>query len=199
MTSAINYISINENFPVAGQDNDTQVFRDNFDTIKTSLRLAKEEITDIQDNGARTDTDNDFGLNIIQNAVLQQNREQKYTGGIYESESGVNWENGPYQIWTVDANVLMAFERLPGDTSYTEETSPVGLGRLTLELYNSGSDPHTITFTTSSGTVIKSNGFPGYSSGAPVLTLTSTSNPVIVEVWRHNAGVIFMRYVGAFA
>ena len=199
MTSAINYLSINENFPVAGQDNDTQVFRDNFDTIKTSLRLAKDEITDIQDNGARLDVDNNFGLYKIQNAVLQQNRDQKLVGGPYISESGINWENGPYQIWSVESNALMAFENLPGDPVYTAETSPIGVGRLTLELYNAGSDPHTITFTTTGGTVIKSNGFPGYASGAPVLTLTSTSNPVFIEVWRHSAEVIFMRYIGAFA
>ena len=37
MASTINYLGINENFPVAGQDNDTQVFRDNFDTIKQAL------------------------------------------------------------------------------------------------------------------------------------------------------------------
>ncbi len=48
MTSAINYAAINENFPVAGQDNDTQTFRDNFDSIKTALSTAKTEITDLQ-------------------------------------------------------------------------------------------------------------------------------------------------------
>ena len=31
--SDINYLNINENFPVAGEDNDTQVFRSNFNTI----------------------------------------------------------------------------------------------------------------------------------------------------------------------
>ena len=55
--SNINYLSINENFPVPGQDNDTQVFRDNFDTIKQSLRIAGEEITDLEDNGARIHID----------------------------------------------------------------------------------------------------------------------------------------------
>lgn len=202
MTSAINYISINENFPVAGQDNDTQVFRDNFDTIKTSLRVAKEELTALQDSdtgAALLSQDNDFKLNKIQNALLQKTREQKLVGGVYISESGINWEQGSYQIWIVNSNVLMAFENFPGDPVYTAEVSPIGLGRMTLELYNSGSEPHTVTFTTSSGTVIKSLGFPGYLSGSPVLTLTDADNPVIVEVWRHSSEVIFMRYVGAFA
>jgi hypothetical protein len=200
--SNINYISINENFPVAGQDNDTQVFRDNFDTIKTSLRVAKEELSALQDSdtgAALLSQDNDFHLNKIQNALLQKTREQKLVGGIYESESGINWEQGSYQIWIVNADVLMAFENFPGDPAYTAEISPVGLGRMTLELYNSGSTPHDVTFTTSSGTVIKSLGFPGVTSGAPVLTLEDSENPVIIEVWRHSAEVIFMRYVGVFA
>ena len=71
MTSNINYASINENFPVAGQDNDTQVFRDNFDTIKTSLRYAYEEITDLQDNVIRSDQTNEFNNNVISGAVFK--------------------------------------------------------------------------------------------------------------------------------
>ena len=207
MTSAINYLSINENFPVAGQDNDTQVFRDNFDTIKTSLRVAKEEITLIQDSTAGLNLiDNpagdgsDFQLGVVYNAVLQKTRDQKFNGNTYTTESNVDWEQGPYQIWTITANSLMGFNNLPGDPAYTTETSPVGVGKLTLELYNSSNaEDHTVTFTTTGGTVIKSLGFPGYSSGAPVLTLTSADNPVIIEVWRHSAEVIFMRYIGVFA
>lgn len=64
MPSNINYASINENFPVPGQDNDTQVFRDNFDTIKNSLSTAKTEVGDVLDNGARIDQDNDFNGNL---------------------------------------------------------------------------------------------------------------------------------------
>jgi len=47
--SNINYLNIDENFPIAGQDNDTQVFRDNFDSIKQALRIAKEEIGVLED------------------------------------------------------------------------------------------------------------------------------------------------------
>jgi hypothetical protein len=60
VTSNINYLSINENFPVAGEDNDTQTFRDNFDTIKTSLRAGQEEITALQSDTAKLNDNNDF-------------------------------------------------------------------------------------------------------------------------------------------
>ena len=94
MTSAINFTSINENFPVAGQDNDTQTFRDNFNTIKTSLSTAKDEITTLQDNTAKLNNDNDFNLNIVQNAVLQNNREQKFDLGFAtNSPTTIDYQN----------------------------------------------------------------------------------------------------------
>ncbi len=199
MTSNINYLSINENFPVAGEDNDTQVFRDNFDTIKTSLRNATDEITDLQTNTAKTNLDNDFGLNKISNALLQNNREQKWSGGsVTASPTTIDFEQGSYQIYTVGANVTFDFLNFPGDPVFTAEATPIGIGKVTLELYSDGSS-RTASFSTSGGTVIKSLGFPGYASGTPVLTLTSATNPVIIEVWRHSQEIIFMRYVGQFS
>lgn len=194
MTSNINFAGINEQFPVAGQDNDTQVFRDNFDTIKTSLRTAQQEITDLQNNVARTDLDNDFNLFKISNAVLQQNREQKFNWGNYsESAIDVDFELGPYQIITLGANVNMQFTNFPGDPVYTAESTPIGMGKVTLELYSSGGS-YVINFITTGGTIFKKDaGFPG------VVTISSSDNPIFIEVWRHSQGVIFMKYLGQYS
>ena len=83
--SNITFASINENFPVAGQDNDTQTFRDNFDSIKTALSTAKTEITDLQDNVVRLDTDNDLNGSIIQNARLQNNYDVVLEGQVFDA------------------------------------------------------------------------------------------------------------------
>lgn len=48
MTSNINPNNIDGAYPVAGQDNDSQGFRDNFTNIKTNFTYAASEITDIQ-------------------------------------------------------------------------------------------------------------------------------------------------------
>src|SRR6056300_412355 len=152
VASTINYLGINENFPVAGQDNDTQVFRDNFDTIKQSLASAKEEVTDLQTNTAKLNLDNDFELNKIQRALLQNNRTQKFDGGtISASPTTIDYENGDYQIFRVAANITMDFLNFPGDPVFTSEITPIGMGKTTLELYNSGSENHTISFITSGG------------------------------------------------
>jgi len=48
MASNINPNNINGNYPVAGQDNDSQGFRDNFTNISNNFSYAVTEITDLQ-------------------------------------------------------------------------------------------------------------------------------------------------------
>lgn len=48
MASSINTTNIDGTFPVAGQDNSSQGFRDNFTNVKTNLGYAKTEIEDLQ-------------------------------------------------------------------------------------------------------------------------------------------------------
>jgi hypothetical protein len=196
VSSNINYLSIDQNYPVAGQDNDTQTLRDNFDTIKTSLRVAGEEITDIQTNGARLDDYNDFRLNVISNAVLENVREQKHDAGVLLSASPitVDFLYGPYQIYRIGADVSMDFLNFPGDPELTSEDIPVGVGTVRLELLG-GSEltPVTVDFISSNGTLIKKD--PSFPS---VLELDSATDPVIIEVWRHSQETIYMRYLGKF-
>lgn len=54
MASTINSNNIDTLYPVAGQDNDTQGFRDNFRNIKNNLNTAAQEITALQANVALT-------------------------------------------------------------------------------------------------------------------------------------------------
>ena len=79
MTSAISYSSIDETYPVAGQDNNSQGFRDNFNYIKAGLTTAASEITALQTNTAKTNADNDFAANLIENFVkLVKEKLQKF-------------------------------------------------------------------------------------------------------------------------
>ena len=48
MTSAINPNDIDGTYPIAGQDNNSQGFRDNFTNTKTNFQYAANEITDLQ-------------------------------------------------------------------------------------------------------------------------------------------------------
>ena len=193
MTSLINFAAINENFPVAGQDNDTQVFRDNFDTIKTNFSAAKTEITDLQDNAARTDEDNDFLYNVVGSLTLQDAylRKKDYGAAIVAGTQDISFKQAMYHVVKFGANTSLSFSEFP--TGAVDATGLGQIGKATLELYGDGS-ARTITFTTSGGTVIKkSPGFPGS------VTATSATDPVIIEVWQHSATVIWLNYLGLYS
>ena len=68
-------VDIDEAFPVAGQDNDSQGFRDNFSIIKNSLATARAEVTSLEELTAKKDRDNDFNNNEIQRAKFIQTTE----------------------------------------------------------------------------------------------------------------------------
>ena len=193
MTSLINFAAINENFPVAGQDNDTQVFRDNFDTIKTNFSAAKTEITDLQDNAARTDEDNDFLYNVVGSLTLQDAylRKKDYGAAIVAGTQDISFKQAMYHVVKFGANTSLSFSEFP--TGAVDATGLGQIGKATLELYGDGT-ARTITFTTSGGTVIKkSPGFPGS------VTVTSATDPVIIEVWQHSATVIWLNYLGLYS
>jgi hypothetical protein len=69
--SSIVFTTINENFPAAGQDNDSQGFRDNFARIKTALGTAQTEITYLNTNTVDRTKNNDLGNNTLSNLILK--------------------------------------------------------------------------------------------------------------------------------
>ena len=189
--SNINYASINENFPVAGEDNDTQVFRDNFDTIKTSLRYAKEELEVLQDSAtgaARLNAANDFNGNEVTGVKFVANQDKVFNAGNWNvATCQVDYLNGNYQIFkfgTAGGAVTMDFVNLP-----VNEVTP-GVGKITLELYSDGTS-QVVSFAVTGSLAYRRNGFT-------TITLNSSSDRRILEVWRHSSGIIFINNVGLF-
>jgi hypothetical protein len=194
LTSLINFAAINENFPVAGQDNDTQVFRDNFDTIKTNFSTAKTEITDLQDNVARTDGDNDFLYNIVGSVTLNDAylRKKDYGAAIVAGTQDVSFKQAMYHVIKLGADTSLSFSEFP--TGAVDATGLGQIGKATLELYSDGT-ARTITITTSGATVLKKS--PGFPS--PLVLPAVATTPVIIEVWQHSATVIFLNYLGEYS
>lgn len=116
MTSQIAAETIDEDFPVADQDNDSQGFRDNFSVIKNSLLTAAGEISDLQTNSARlgSDENNDFRGGIISNVQLLNAYKIKAEGAVSNNQIVVDnayyfvvnkVENGPIVIeWPDNEN-----------------------------------------------------------------------------------------------
>lgn len=119
MTSAINPQNIDGAYPVAGQDNDSQGFRDNFTNIKTNFTYAAEEISDLQSKAvlkaALTGTvlNNDMGGSILNNAQLQNMSETRVALGSVAGSQTINYNAGPYYTLTTTGAVSLQFTNFP--------------------------------------------------------------------------------------
>ncbi len=93
MTSQINTNGIDVNYPVPGQNNSSQGFRDNFSQIRTNLNTTANEITDLQNKVVlkaplnNTILNNDMANALISNCATKGFRSTTYNLG--SSLSGI--------------------------------------------------------------------------------------------------------------
>ena len=150
MTSAIVFSTVDEDFPVAGVDNDSQGFRDNFAVIKTGLQTASSEITTLQTYSAKLGNDlgtevvNNFGGNIISNAKTSRIYANAYET-IANSNTNISWNDGEYQAIEMRGDHKLTFTDWPEADGY---------GKMRVELKSNGT-ARAITFAAGSGYSLK--------------------------------------------
>ena len=119
MTSAINPNDIDGAYPVAGQDNDSQGFRDNFTNTKTNFEYAADEITDLQTNAVLkaaltgTTLDNNMNGSLLYNFTAKQVSGTVNAIGTTSGVVTLNYENGSYQTLTTSGSVSLGFTNFP--------------------------------------------------------------------------------------
>jgi hypothetical protein len=169
MTSQINPLNIDGNYPVAGQPNNTQGFRDNFTNIKTNFETAANEITALQNRSvlksALPGTTLDNNMNDQQLYAVQL-RDVSYTYVPVPATSGaiiIDYSAALYQLITPTGNVSIAFTNWPAagtvgsirvgfnitDPTYTVSLPPaVNIGILGIQGISPGiaGETNTITF-----------------------------------------------------
>ncbi len=183
MASKIVPGNVDGTYPVAGQDNSSQGFRDNFSAIKTNFTEAKSEIEDLQSNKANLNATNDFSGNAITDAELKDNSETVYAHGTTGGSITLNHENGHYQTLTSNATITLAFTNLPGANK---------LGRIILDI-NVTSTAHTITIPTA---VLVSGGVAGGDGSSDTITVP-TSGRYLYEFMSPDGGTtILMHQLG---
>ena len=116
--SAINTSGLNTQYPVAGVNQSSQGFRDNFNNIKQNLDTASNEITDLQNkailksalNGANLD--NNMNGTIIRNAQTQGFRGTGVNLGTNVS-GAVTIDTNVADVYfgTITGNVTLAFSK----------------------------------------------------------------------------------------
>ena len=178
MTSAINPNDIDGTYPIAGQDNNSQGFRDNFTNTKTNFHYAANEITDLQTNvvlkAALTGTvlDNDMGGSPLSNANISDFSAVAAILGTLSGSVTINYVAGHYQTVTTGGSISLAFTNFPAagnfgvvrvqvtvnNTAYTVTLpAAVSVGTSNLQGYSSGVitfnrvGTYTYDFTTSDG------------------------------------------------
>jgi hypothetical protein len=119
MTSQINPNNIDGQYPVAGQPNNTQGFRDNFTNIKTNFQTAATEITDLENKGVfkaaltGTTLDNNMADNLIYAVKLQ---DVSYTYVQQTATAGaipIDYSAAQYQLVAPTANISLSFSNWP--------------------------------------------------------------------------------------
>jgi hypothetical protein len=144
MSSNINPNNIDTAYPVAGQDNDSQGFRDNFTNIKTNFEFAADEIDDLQSKvvlkAALTGTtlDNDMGGSVIKNAKLQGTRYTRIAPTDTTGTINIDIAAGSYyKIGQLTGNVSLNFPSagIPSAGNYAEWTVQ----------FTQGGTPYTVT------------------------------------------------------
>ena len=124
MTSLINTTNLDSTFPIAGQNNDSQGFRDNFDTTKINLNRAKLEITELQDKClfksklVNADLNNDLDSTIIYRAQLKAPSETFNDIGTLSGPVLIDYHVATFQKLTLNGNVAIALTNFPMDNQY---------------------------------------------------------------------------------
>lgn len=146
MASNINPTNIDTTYPVAGQDNDSQGFRDNFTNIKTNFEYAETEIEDLQSKALLKSAltggslDNDLAGAVLQSATLKDTRVTRVAlGTLSGGTATIDYSAGHYHTFTLGANTTLAFSNFPGLATATASYVRV-------QVTTDASNSYTLTF-----------------------------------------------------
>ena len=122
MASNINPNNIDGSYPVAGQDNNSQGFRDNFTNIKVNFQDAETEINDLQSNAVLKAAltgealDNNMNDVLIYAAQIKDFSASKYTvSPVYvdPTVTNINYATAHYQSISTSGSVSISFSNFP--------------------------------------------------------------------------------------
>lgn len=191
MTSSINYAAIDVTYPIAGQDNDSQGFRDNFSATQTALAAAKGEIEALQSKAllkanltTNDAVDNDLLGSSIRNGSFADFHGKAYPAGEKTTTTTIDIRDGDMQLFSIRGNITLSFAHWPTTNLYA---------KVKIKLVNaSGATVYTPTLAASNGTVVYDKEFPS-------LALAIDGTPLVIEAWTHDAGAhVYVRAAGEY-
>ncbi len=210
MTSAIDESVIDETYPVAGQDNDTQGFRDNFGNIKTALGVAGSEITVLQNNAvlkASVDGTNSTVTNNMAGSTIRNGKLQGMALNVISNSSGdntiiLNASNASvYNITNIDSNTTIQFNAGWPTWSTLSDPSLVSV-RVMLKAKSGLESSPIITLAAGANTLIADTSSAWYTTATPSVTMTvshTTLKYKVIEAFSIDGGTtVFVRFLGEY-
>jgi hypothetical protein len=168
MTSQINPNNVDGTYPVAGQPNNTQGFRDNFTNIKTNFSYAETEITDLQNNGifkaalAGTTLNNNMADNLIYAVKLQDVSYTFLQNAATSGSIAIDYSAGQYQYISTTGSISLNFSNWPASGS-------AGIVQIAINVTNTA-----YTLTLPAAVTLGTTGIQGYSGGVITFAATGT-------------------------
>lgn len=168
MSSNINPNNIDGTYPVAGQDNNSQGFRDNFTNTKTNFQYAETEITDLQNNAilksalSGTTLDNNMGGSSVTDGVIADFGLTRIALGTVSGSTTINYASGHFQTLTTGGSVSLAFSNFP----------PSGVTGVVFAQVSVSSTAYTLTLPVAVS--INAAGIQGLNPSTNVITFAAT-------------------------
>ena len=181
MASSINSNNIDGTYPIAGQDNDSQGFRDNFTNVKTNFTNAKAEIEDLQSKVvlksalSGTSLDNSGGGALLSDFQVKDMSETRLAKGTTSGTVTLNYAEGSYQTVTTSGSISIAFSNFSASGT---------LSKVRLEV-TIASVAHTVTLPSS--VTLGANSLAGIVPSTKVITFDATGT-YILEFSTDDAG-----------
>ena len=185
MTIITSYGTINVNYPVAGQDNDSQGFRNNFTAIVNSFAQADVALSSLTTSTAKLNVDNDFLGNAVTHAVNNYNVGQySPLGTITDNPHTLYFNQAEYHDCTITTSTTFQVASWPSSADWA---SSLYYAKLRLQITPT-QDASSATFAVNFQPLV-SGGTVWYSTSTISLPYLSSSTDVqIWDIWTTDGG-----------
>jgi hypothetical protein len=198
-TSTISTTAINENYPVAGLDNNTDGFRTNFTAIKAALIVAGNEIQNISNRAVLTSAmntpygvvENDLGASKIINGTYKKFYSIARTSSLVSGSSiTVDLTTGNLHKFLVNLDTAITVTGWPAAGQYASV-------RIHLKFLPDAEAPlRTVSDVLSIG---GTNNAAVYKEAYFIFPHVTGNSEFVIDVWSYDGGnSLFVKYVGEF-
>ena len=202
-TSTIISSTIDETFPVAGVDNDSQGFRDNFNIIKDNFTYAKSDFDDLFGkvllkaplNGDTDSLSNAMDNETISSVNLKEATHQYNNGVVGNAPRDLSFVDGHYYfIDDVSKDITLTCKDWPDTNQYAE---------MYIQISGNGGATRDVTFASvnasSTASTVYTDGNAAFGGGAVITLSLTTFESKIIKAWTTNGGTdVYFQFIGTY-